>query len=147
MDRAEHKAKLAELHERRGNMERAYRYHLKNLERLGANGAGGGELVNTLRFLAQHCAETGNLGEAEGYCMRLLDFGGNHREEAKMLDVGVSVDRRSLSTSVRCTTKIRCRPWFASCVHKITYSGLRASPAFTGKTASGCSSCRWYRGT
>jgi len=78
-------AKLAELHERRGNMERAYRYHLKNLERLGANGAGGGELVNTLRFLAQHCAETGNLGEAEGYCMRLLDFGGNHREEAKML--------------------------------------------------------------
>ncbi len=41
--------------------------------------------MNTLRFLAQHCAETGNLGEAEGYCMRLLDFGGNHREEAKML--------------------------------------------------------------
>ena len=78
-------AKLAELHERRGNMERAYQYHLKNLERLGASGAGGGELVNTLRFLAQFCAETGSLAEAEDYCMRLLDFGGNHREEAKML--------------------------------------------------------------
>ena len=68
----------------KGNMERAYRYHRQRQKRRGASGGGGGECVNTRRFLAQYCAETGDLGEAEGYCMRLLDFGGNNREEAKI---------------------------------------------------------------
>ena len=78
-------ARLAELYERKGDSQRAYEYHSKNLRRLDADGGSHPEVVNALRFLAQHAVAAGLPAEAEGYCTRLLDYGGNHREEAKAL--------------------------------------------------------------
>ena len=45
----------------------------------------GPETQEALLFLANHCKDTGSLAEAQQYCSRLLDFGGQEKEEAKAL--------------------------------------------------------------
>ena len=84
-------AKIADLHRKRGDMEAAYECNKRNMARLDdASGEGGApahgaDVVATLMFLTQHCKGTHRLDEAERYCARLLDYGGNHREDAKSL--------------------------------------------------------------
>ena len=70
---------------KRGDYEAAYHYKKKNIERLDADGVCNADVVQTLMFLTQHCKGTGRLHESEVYCARLLDYGGNHREDAKSL--------------------------------------------------------------
>ena len=45
----------------------------------------GPETQEALLFLANYCKDTGALQEAQQYCSRLLDFGGQEKEEAKAL--------------------------------------------------------------
>ena len=78
-------AKIADLYRKRGDYEAAYTYNKRNIERLDADGVCNADVVQTLMFLTQHCKGTGRLGESEVYCSRLLDYGGNHREDAKSL--------------------------------------------------------------
>ncbi|QDZ24131.1 subunit 8 of anaphase-promoting complex [Chloropicon primus] len=78
-------AKIADLYRKRGDYEAAYLYNKKNIERLDVDGVCNADVVQTLMFLTQHCKGTGRLNESEVYCARLLDYGGNHREDAKSL--------------------------------------------------------------
>ena len=78
-------AKIADLYRKRGDYEAAYLYNKKNIERLDADGVCNADVIATLMFLTQHCKGTGRLHESEMYCARLLDYGGNHREDAKSL--------------------------------------------------------------
>ena len=43
------------------------------------------ETQEALLFLANYCKDTGALQEAQQHCSRLLDFGGQEKEEAKAL--------------------------------------------------------------
>ena len=81
-------AKIADLYRKRGDYEAAYLSSKKTLEKLDGGGEGNVgniDVVATLLFLTQHCKGTGRLDESEKYCARLLDYGGNHREDAKSL--------------------------------------------------------------
>ena len=44
-----------------------------------------GETQEALLFLAYYCKDTGELQEAQQHCSRLLDIGGQERDEAKAL--------------------------------------------------------------
>ncbi len=45
----------------------------------------GPETQEALLFLANYCKDSGSLQEAATYCSRLLDYGGQEKEEAKAL--------------------------------------------------------------
>lgn len=42
-------------------------------------------MIDALLYLAHYCKDNGKMSEAEGYCLRLLDFAGKEKEEAKSL--------------------------------------------------------------
>ena len=42
-------------------------------------------MVEALLFLAAHCRACARLSDAEAYCMRLLDSGGQARDQAKAI--------------------------------------------------------------
>ena len=51
----------------------------------GAQEGSGAEMREALLFLAYYCKDTGKLKEAQQHCSRLLDIGGQERDEAKAL--------------------------------------------------------------
>ncbi|EFJ14516.1 hypothetical protein SELMODRAFT_268860 [Selaginella moellendorffii] len=77
--------KLAKLHSQLGQADQASYYYKKNLERLEADQSEGQDVVDALLFLATHSKNQGFLDDSEMYCMRLLDYGGPAKEEAKAL--------------------------------------------------------------
>jgi len=66
----------------RGEAAHYYRtmLRLRELQELS-----GPDTQEALLFLANHCKDTGDLQEAQQYASRLLDFGGQEKEEAKAL--------------------------------------------------------------
>lgn len=83
--------KLGKLYMMLGKMNKAAECYKKALERMdreqptGAGEAAGSEQVECLLVLAAHYKDCGRLGEAEHYCMRLLDCGGQARDQAKAI--------------------------------------------------------------
>ena len=51
----------------------------------GAQEGSGAEMREALLFLAYYCKDTAARPEAQQYCSRLLDYGGQEKEEAKAL--------------------------------------------------------------
>jgi tetratricopeptide (TPR) repeat protein len=74
---------LAVLHAQLGQKATAAHYHRLNLARIDAEGLTGQDAVDALSFLAEHAQQQGDLTAAEGYFMRLLDYGADHKERAK----------------------------------------------------------------
>ena len=76
---------LARLFRDEGDKEAAARYFKETLKLHELQEVSGPETQEALLFLAQFCKDSGNLQEAQLYCNRLLDFGGQEKEEAKAL--------------------------------------------------------------
>ena len=68
-----------------GDMAQAAHYYRLMLKLREQQEISGPETQEALLFLATHCKDSGALEEAQQYCSRLLDFGGQEKEEAKAL--------------------------------------------------------------
>ncbi len=77
--------RLAKLHEREKNFDRAAFFFKAILDSLDAKRAETPLVVEALVYLAKHCMTKGYWKEAEKYCFRLLDFNVPEKEEAKGL--------------------------------------------------------------
>ena len=78
-------AKLAKLHRESGNQKAAAHYYRLNLVRLENEGADTAEMVEALLFLANFYKKFERYRDAEACCMRLLDFAGPAKQDAKAL--------------------------------------------------------------
>jgi anaphase-promoting complex subunit 8 len=78
--------KLAGLHQRTGNLDKAAFYYKKNLETNDAEAVEGQETVDALLFLTNYWIKKGDIDQADTYCSRLQEFSGQtSREEARTL--------------------------------------------------------------
>lgn len=77
--------KLAKLHQARNETREAAHYFRMNLERIEAENITGSDQLDALIYLAEYAKATGNLAEAEAYCLQLLDYGAPSKEKAKSL--------------------------------------------------------------
>lgn len=77
--------KLAKLHQARNETREAAHYFKMNLERIEAENISGSDQLDALIYLAEYAKATGNLTEAESYCLQLLDYGAPSKEKAKSL--------------------------------------------------------------
>jgi anaphase-promoting complex subunit 8 len=87
-------AKLAALYERMARESPAQQveyigmaahYHALNLARRDDEGMGGAETSSALRFLATHAVKEARWTDAEGLCVRLLEYPGMSQDVAKQL--------------------------------------------------------------
>ena len=78
-------AKLAKLHRDSGNQKAAAHYYRLNLVRLENEGADTVEMVEALLYLANFYKRYERYHDAEACCMRLLDFAGPAKQDAKAL--------------------------------------------------------------
>ena len=78
-------AKLAKLHRDSGNAKAAAHYYRLNLVRLENEGADTAEMVEALLYLANFYKKHERYRDAEACCMRLLDFAGPAKQDAKAL--------------------------------------------------------------
>ncbi|GAM17299.1 hypothetical protein SAMD00019534_004740 [Acytostelium subglobosum LB1] len=78
-------SKLAKLYQDMQRYEEAAHYYRKNLHHRDAEKIDGQETIDALLFLANYHKNIGELDQAEKYCLRLLDYAGPEKEEAKAL--------------------------------------------------------------
>ncbi|EGG23458.1 anaphase promoting complex subunit 8 [Cavenderia fasciculata] len=78
-------SKLAKLYQEMQNHEKAAYYYKKNLLRLDHEKVDSKEIINALLFLANYHKNIKQYDECEKYCLRLLDYAGPEKEEAKSL--------------------------------------------------------------
>ncbi|KAL6048054.1 anaphase-promoting complex component apc8 [Balamuthia mandrillaris] len=78
-------SKLAKLWQEQGKEDKAAHYYMKEIQRRDEEGAEGQDTVDALLFLAQYMKKKGELKQAEGFCLRLLDYAGREKEEAKAM--------------------------------------------------------------
>lgn len=78
-------AALAKLHAERGDAAAAARYYRMNLDRIDKEGlTGHADALVALKFLAEYAKAGGDLGAAQSYYERLLDYGpATQQEDAK----------------------------------------------------------------
>ena len=76
---------LARLFRDESDMTQAAHYFQQMLQLRELQEISGPETQEALLFLANFCKDTGAFQEAQQYCSRLLDFGGQEKEEAKAL--------------------------------------------------------------
>ena len=77
--------KLAKLHRDSGNHKAAAHYYRLNLVRLENEGADTADMVEALLYLANFYKRSQMYRDAEACCMRLLDFAGPAKQDAKAL--------------------------------------------------------------
>ncbi|KAF2073318.1 hypothetical protein CYY_005371 [Polysphondylium violaceum] len=85
--------KLAKLYQEMQNNEKAAYYYKKNLYHCDNEKIDGQEIIDALLFLANHCKNTNLLNQAEKYCLRLLDYAGPEKEEAKAILIEIHSKR------------------------------------------------------
>ncbi|KYR00221.1 anaphase promoting complex subunit 8 [Tieghemostelium lacteum] len=78
-------AKLAKLYQEIQNYDKAAYYYKKNLQHYDSEKIDGQEVIDALLYLANHCRNTNKLSQSEKYCLRLLDYAGPEKEEAKSI--------------------------------------------------------------
>eukprot|EP01132_Coremiostelium_polycephalum_P003667 gene3667-4566_t len=78
-------SKLAKLYQEMQNHDKAAYYYKKNLYHCDTDKIESQDTIDALLFLANNCKNIGLLVEAEKYCLRLLDYAGPEKEEAKAL--------------------------------------------------------------
>lgn len=76
---------LANLYRSLGHHDQAAHYYAKNIQRQDSEQREGLDTIEALLYLAHYWKELGQMAEAEHYCLRLLDFAGKEKEEAKAL--------------------------------------------------------------
>jgi len=76
---------LANLYRSLGNHDQAAHYYAKNLQQQDSEKREGPDTIEALLYLAHYWKDKGKMAEAEEYCLRLLDFAGKEKEEAKAL--------------------------------------------------------------
>ncbi|EFA82826.1 anaphase promoting complex subunit 8 [Heterostelium album PN500] len=89
-------SKLAKLYQDMQRNEEAAYYYKKNLYHRDNEKIDGQETIDALHFLAHHHKKLGQFDQAEKYCLRLLDYAGPEKEEAKALLKDIRVGNQQI---------------------------------------------------